>query len=741
MIINRILQKIQPILLGVLLTVCALWFDTTSNPGASLIRERLNNLFYDMHMRINLIQEPVEKNTHILLVDINDETLHEFGRWPWPRDLVAELINNLRAQGAAVIALDIIFPEPEINVIDEVIQDSPAQALDQATITKLNAIKPIYDYDTILAKAIHHNDLVMGYILSPERTQRVGILSPALEKLPADMVGKVFVRQMQGFIGNAEQLALATENAGFVTTLSDNDGVIRHYPLVLEYDNAIYASLALSAVKQYLLLDKIKLDWVPVGDFYSLASISIGSNAIPTDGSGQVMIPYRKFENKYTYLSAKKVLKKTNDPELVNGKIVFIGTSATGLGDLHTTPFETAFPGVEIHATVAHTLLSQHFPYKPDWSLGAQIFLISSMGILFSIMLPLLPVWLTILIPLGTITGLFYFHDWLWDTHYIYLNFFTLIINVVNVTFVALMYGFIFETRKRSQLKHMFGQYIPAQQVEKMSESSKSYGFEGESREMSVLFADIRNFTGISENMDPTVLKKFLNAYFTPMTKAIFEHGGTIDKYVGDMIMAFWGAPMENPRHALSAVIAGFEMLRISQELTETFKPLGVTDLHIGIGINSGKMNVGDMGSEYRRSYTVLGDSVNLSSRLESATKFYGTYFIISENTLKQCEGKVVCRHLDKVKVKGKKDAIDIYEPICMREHITPDIQAELKQLTQAQHAYFNAEWDEALNAFEQLHQTYPHCKLYSLYVDRIKTLRDSGVKAPWDGCFVRDEK
>ena len=741
MFLTKLAQKFQPMLLGILITLGALWFETTNNSGASLIRERLNNLFYDMHMRINLIEKPKPRDNHILIVDLNDETLHELGRWPWPRDMVAQLIDILKSQGAAVVALDIIFPEPEKNVIDTVIKDSPPDSLDPNTIAKLNSVRMHYEHDDVLGKAIHSPDVVMGYILSPERTQIVGALPAPMEMLSPEKGSKIFVRAMQGFIGNTQELADATMTSGFVTTLTDNDGVIRHYPIVLEYKDGIYPSLALAAVKQYLLLDKIQFNWLPVGEYFSLASIQLGGNVIPTDGSGQVMIPYKKLENEYTYVSAKDVMERKNNPQMVDGKIVFIGTSATGLGDLHTTPFETSFPGVEIHATVAQTLLLHQFPYKPDWSLGAQLFLIASTGILFSIMLPFLPVWLTILLPIATITGLFYLHDWLWDYEFIYLNFFTVLLNIVNVTFIALMYGFLFETRKRSQLKHMFGQYIPAEQVEKMSESSKSYGFEGESREMSVLFADIRNFTSISENMDPTVLKKFLNEYFTPMTKSIFEHSGTIDKYVGDMIMAFWGAPMENPHHALFAVKTGFEMLKIADSLKEQFVSLGVTDLHIGIGINSGKMNVGDMGSEYRRSYTVLGDSVNLSSRLESSTKFYGVAFIISESTLKQCEGEIICRHLDKVKVKGKHEAINIYEPICLESDITQEIKDELGLLTEAQHCYYQAQWEDALRVFEQLHLKYPTRVLYALYINRIQELKANGVTAPWDGCFVRSEK
>lgn len=730
----------QPILLGLFITIGVLWFDTTQHPGASLVRERLNNLFYDMHMRINIIQNK-PKESNIMIVDINDETMNKMGRWPWPRDTVATLIDILREQGAAVIAMDIVFPEAEKNMVDSILERAPSHTLSPETIHDLIGIKPSYDHDNALAKAIATPDVVAGYILTAEKGQHIGTLPPPLETLSPDKIDHVFVREMSGYIGITPVLAASAQSTGFVTTLTDDDGVIRHYPVVLEYQNAIYPSLALSAVKQYLLLNEIKLNWVNIGNDFSLSDILFGTRKIHTDGSGQVLIPYRNLQNIYNYVSAEDIFARKNDPKFVHGKIVFIGTSAAGLGDLHTTPIETSFPGVEIHATVADTLLSGKFPYKPDWAIGAQISLIIFVGIVFSVLLPFMPVWLTIFIPMVCMTALLYLDDMLWDHLNLYLPFFSAVLNIFLITVFALMHGFIFETRKRSQLKHMFGQYIPPEQVEKMSDSNRNYGFEGESREMTVLFADIRNFTGISEHMDPTVLKKFLNDFFTPMTKSIFEHNGTIDKYVGDMIMAFWGAPLENPHHALDAVKTGFEMLRIATTLKENFDSIGVRDLHIGIGINTGKMNVGDMGSEYRRSYTVLGDSVNLASRLESSTKFYGTYFIISEHTLKECKGEVVCRHLDRVKVKGKIDAIDIYEPICMRDQLTSEIKTELGMLTEAQHHYFQAEWDQAIAGFEALNQAFPGHKLYELYVDRIKAMKDVGITAPWDGCFVRDEK
>jgi adenylate cyclase len=302
-------------------------------------------------------------------------------------------------------------------------------------------------------------------------------------------------------------------------------------------------------------------------------------------------------------------------------------------------------------------------------------------------------------------------------------------------------YGFFFESAKRGELKEMFGQYVPAAHVDKMLESSQSYTFDGESREMSVLFADIRGFTSLSEKLSPVQLKKFLNDFFTPMTKVIFDNNGTIDKYVGDMIMAFWGAPLENKHHSRDAIRSGMMMLVEAQKLSHHFESMGILDIHIGVGINTGFMNVGDMGSVYRRSYTVLGDAVNLASRLESATKFYGASMIISASTLQGNEDEIVALHLDKVKVKGREDAVDIYEPLCTKAAATEIILKEVEYNKIAQSYYYAADWPKALAAYQSLQKSFPNRKLYTLYLDRVITLAKEGVRPGWDGCYVKTEK
>lgn len=744
MIKKDLVKKLQPILAGFLITALAFWFENTTQPALSLIKERINNLFYDVRTRLHLSDNSphTQVKSNVVIVDIDEKSLNQLGRWPWPRVEIAKLIDKLQKLDVVLIGLDIVFPEREKNIVDVIINDPFDQyTLSNTLLQELTLIKKHFDYDEFLAQTVKNDNIVLGYVLSPSEKDQIGELPSPIDTLTPYQATHIFIRTMNGFIGINKTLLPAVKSSGFVTTLADNDGVIRHYPIVLRYGNNIYPSLALTIAKEYLLVDEINLNWAQTGQYFALDSIDLDNLKIPTDGSGQILIPYFGNSGSHTYVSAIDVLKETVNPQLLAGKIVIIGTSAIGLGDLHTTPFETSYPGAEIHATVVDAILNHSFPYKPDWATGAQLFLLVVIAGGLSIALPFMPVLGIIALPLITLAGFTYFNEWLWFSEKIYLSSFSVILAIIGVSIVNLAYSLIFEVNKRIHLKRMFGQYVPSEHVEKMMGSDKNYSFEGESREMSVLFADIRNFTAISENLDPVTLKRFLNDYFTPMTKTIFEHGGTIDKYVGDMIMAFWGAPLENKNHALDAVTAGFSMLQIAESLKNHFEGLGVHQLNIGIGVNTGKMNVGDMGSEYRRSYTVLGDAVNLSSRLESSTKFYGAPFIISESTLRQCRGEVIAMHLDKVRVKGKHEPINIYAPICFRKAVTPAILDELRLFTEAQHHYFKAEWSAALTILQQLHERYPEQHLYKVYIERIIALKNQNIQAPWDGVYVREEK
>lgn len=743
--IDKLKQKSIPIIAGMLIVAAAFWFEVTPDPTFSTVRERLNSIIYDLRMQLGILTKKrlTPSQTDIMIVDIDEKSLKLEGRWPWPRDKMRELLDQIREAKASVIAFDVVFAEAQMNLADEVVNEMAQDKItDPALVQNIHKYDYYFDFDKEFATALgQKNDVVLGFIFSSDPEDNIGTLPKPLLTLSPEKMQQIQLNNLPGKIANLAILQDSAKHGGFVTTLTDYDGIHRRSSIVMSHKDGIYPSLALAAVMQYYYLDTVDIHFAEVDNRLAMTDFTMGNTEIPTDAYGQVLVPYKGPSETFPSLSAADILSKKIDPALLTNKIVFIGASAIGLGDLHATPFETSFPGVEIHATIADALLKASFPSIPDWALGARAFVIVTLGILLAICLPYLSVLWVVAIPIVMSAGIGSSSMWLFTTKNVYLSSITIYLMMLGLIIVNVVYGFLFESRKRMQLKEMFGQYVPPAHVEKMSESKLQYSFEGESRDMSVLFADIRSFTSISEKLDPTQLKKLLNDYFTPMTKIIFDNGGTIDKYVGDMIMAFWGAPLENPHHALDAVKAGFAMQQAAAQMEGQFKEMGVDAINIGVGINSGFMNVGDMGSKYRRSYTVLGDTVNLASRLESSTKFYHANFIISQNTLTGCNGEVVARHLDRVKVVGKAEAIEIYHPICMKKDASPEILQELEDLKQAETLYYNAEWDIALVAYQQLKERYPETALYDIYIERIQELKEKGTTAPWDGCYVRVSK
>jgi adenylate cyclase len=303
-----------------------------------------------------------------------------------------------------------------------------------------------------------------------------------------------------------------------------------------------------------------------------------------------------------------------------------------------------------------------------------------------------------------------------------------------------MLYGYLFETRRRERLKEMFGQYVPEKHIDEMLRSKDNYGLLGEDRDMTVLFADIRNFTTISESLSASQLKEVLNEFFTPMTEIIFRHRGTIDKYIGDLIMAFWGAPLKDRRHAKHAINAALDMQKMVEKIQAVFAEKNWPDIQIGIGLNSGVMSVGDMGSKFRRNYTVLGDAVNLGSRIESLTKYYDAKVMVSETT-QHNQKNFVFRELDRVRVKGKQKGIKIYEVICKTEEASAELLQELEKHHTALEHYYNQRWDEAYQLFTELSLSHSHHKLYALYLHRITEFKRTPPPENWDGVYAHANK
>lgn len=733
------MHKRIPIFLGLILVCLSVWLLVSSNKFVTGLVGRLESLGYDLQLRTRVSTNAKPEMGPIAIIDIDDKSLQAEGRWPWQRSKLGELVEKLHEQGAAVIALDLIFPEKEKNIAESVEQELSKKNLLNTSLTDiLNKNKLYFDEDQAFANDITRVQPVLSLVFTSNSQATNNLPQPILTLTP-EQSSQLGIFHTNGYVSNIPILQQATKYSGMINVFPDSDGIIRRAPLIIQYKNGIYPSLSLQAVMLFLD-EKISL-FTPQYDKQSkLEGLHLGDHLIPTDISGQALIPFIGTSFTFPYYSATDVLHDNVAKDALFGKIIFIGTSALGLGDLQSTSIQSPYPGVEIHASLANGMLNDIFSYEPEWTRGAELFLTILLGLISAFLFPYFgPRMLGIIIIIFPVSLLF-INNLLWNHTGLVLSLLLPCLVVLAIALLNILYGYLFESRKREQLKNMFGQYVPEKHIDEMLKSTGSYALQGESRELSVLFADIRSFTSISENMTAEELVQMLNALFTPMTEIIFKYSGTIDKYVGDLIMAFWGAPLKDKNHAQHAITSALEMQKKLKELRELGKQKNGAEIYMGMGINSGLMNVGDMGSQYRRNYTVLGDAVNLASRVESLTKFYGVDIMVTENTQAN-QGKFVFRKLDKVRVKGKKSGVAIYEVVCLQTEITPEKMRELDRYHKALDFYFQQKWDDALVIMKQLSEEYPDTKIYHLYLERINEFKKQAPPADWDGVYIHMTK
>lgn len=732
----------QAMVIGLVLVAVLLSVRFGAIPGLDVALQRLELLAYDLRMQVHLAAAgPVEvANQPIVIVDIDEASLHREGHWPWPRRRIAQLVDALHHAGAAVIAFDILFAEPERNPVVEV-----AAALGDLAVPlreRLDTLTPLFDGDYQLAQALQERAVVLGYVFHPERSENVGGLPPSLPLDDPTLARHLALAPMLGYSAPLPALQEAAAGGGFFSLMPDADGMVRRVPLLARYDNRIYPALAVEAVRQFLFLGKVRLPTESIAGSQHIDRLWLDDElSVPTDGLGRMLIPYRGGKGSFPYLPAWKVLAGKEVPELLNGAIVLIGTTAPGLFDVRATPVAAAYPGVEVHANVIAAMLDSRYLVEPSWAAGANFSLALIAGLLLAVVLPRLSPLVLVLATLAVGLGVVLLTGWLWGSNGLVLDVAAPLSLVTALGVFNLGWGFFFEARTKHRLKSMFGQYVPSALVEEMSKHPDEFGFSGQQRELSVLFSDIRSFTTISESLAADELKQLLNRYFTPITRIIFENSGTIDKYVGDMVMAFWGAPVDDADHAAHAIDAALQMLSETERLKVDFIRLGLPEISIGIGINSGVMNVGDMGSAYRRAYTVIGDAVNLASRLEGTTKYYGVDLVVGERTRELAGERFVWRELDRVKVKGKEQPVHVFEPICRREDAVAGLLDELSHHDTALAAFRERRWAEAAQRFAALQQEHPTVMLYPLYLERIATLRQTPPPLEWDGSWVLTAK
>ena len=548
-----------------------------------------------------------------------------------------------------------------------------------------------------------------------------------------------------GYGSNLPQLAAAAPMAGFFNSITAGDGVVRSIPLVAEYKGSYYESLSLAMFRMLIGLPTVEpgfpQDRLVTRGYQGLESILLKESrqtlAVPVDDRVATLVPFRGVGGvsggSFRYVSAADVLAKRVDVALLKGKIVLLGTTAPGLLDLRVTPVGETYPGVETHANVISGLLDGKIFVKPDYAVGYEVVILVIAGLLLAFSLSLLSAPRAVAASAGIIAAVIGLNSWLYLGAGLVLPLASFLVMASTAFALNMSYGYFVESRSKRELAHLFGTYVPPELVDEMVKDPDSYSMKAVSKELTVMFCDMRGFTKMSEQMEPTKLQELLNSVFSRLTNEIRANRGTIDKYMGDCVMAFWGAPVETANHGYLAVKTAIEMTAAVRKINEEYREKGLPEIEIGIGLNTGSMCVGDMGSDIRRSYTVIGDSVNLGARLEGLSKTYGVDIVVSEATRKLAP-EFAWQELDRVRVKGKEQAVAIFWPVVALEKLEKTGADELKIWNAVLKAYRGQDWDQCDLQLLNLHRMNAEKYLYDLYSQRVASMRLLPFDPEWDG-------
>ncbi len=728
-------KRAIPIGLGLLLLLAFL-LHASQAVDIRLIQQ-LEAISYDARLRLFM---PKTQDRRIAIIDIDEKSLAEEGRWPWGRDRLGVLLDKLfERHHVAAVGFDVVFAERDessgLKVLDRLRQQE-LKSVPQFQAA-LEQLRPQLDHDRLFAEKLKNRPVALGYYFT-SNDQRMSGMLPA-PTLPAEAFkgARVDFIRAAGYGANLPELQRNAHSAGHFNPQPDPDGVTRRVPMLMEFQGGYYESLTLAMMRILLGDSKLEalLENAAGNGGGALEWLKVARLRIPVDENACAYIPYRGYQGSFRYIPAADIMHDRIAPAELEGVIVLVGTTAPGLMDLRSTPVGPVYPGVEIHANLLAGMLDNAIMQKPGYTLGAEVALLLLMGVVLAIALPLLSPLKGSLVSLAALAIAAGLNLAVWQGGQI-LPIAAILLLIVALFVLNMSYGFFVEARAKRQITGLFGQYVPPELVDEMSENPENFTMEGESREMTVLFSDVRGFTTISEGLDPKELSKLMNDYMTPMTRIIHHQRGTIDKYIGDAIMAFWGAPLRDPDHARHAVLAALEMQAVLARLRPQFIARGWPEIRIGVGVNSGVMSVGNMGSEFRMAYTVMGDSVNLGSRLEGITKQYGVGIIVGETTREKVP-EILFRELDRVRVKGKDEPVAIYEPLGLPDQVGEAAKNQLARFEEALRFYRAQNWDSAEAELAALQKADPDCLLYRLYLERIAHFRGEPPPADWDGVFV----
>jgi adenylate cyclase len=703
-----------------------------------------NSAFDEIHLKVfDLYQKASPRRYEpvpVKIIDIDDESLARLGQWPWPRTRMAELVRRLADLGAASISLDIIFAEPD--------RTSPENALSYwPDLPEVRALKAnpgaLPRHDRIFAETIARaGNVVTAFALTGESA---GKARPAVKAAFAHAGENpaAFLPSYGSAVPNLQDIENAGAGNGNVTMVAETDGIIRRLPLVFRLGDRLYPSLAAEAVRVSRRLSTYQIKSAggsgetSFGRYSGISRFKIGDSIVPTDGGGRIWL-YDTGPVAERYLPACRIFEGKVPREALEGQVVFVGTSATGLKDLRASPLYAAMPGVELHAQVAEQILLNRYLTRPDWAAGAEAAYLLVMGLTLVLLLPRLGALWCAAIGFAGIVGAFGF-SW-----YSFLKYRALWDPVspslasLMVYLAASLVRYLRIESEKKEIRLAFGRYLSPAVVERISEHPEILRLGGERKNMSVLFADIRGFTTLAEKMDPEALTRFMNRFLSPMTEEVLKNGGTVDKYMGDCLMAFWNAPMDEPLHAKKACLTA---LRMREDLVDLNRGGETPPVRVGTGINTGDCCVGNMGSAQRFDYSVIGDEVNLAARLQGLSAVYEADIVIGEHTYEKATD-LAAVELDLIQVKGKTRPTRIFALLGGEDLAGDGNFRELARRHSALlSAYRSRQWKEAGDCIRRCLEI-PLAQerlrpLYALYEDRVRIFTRQPPAPDWNGVFI----
>ena len=710
--------------------------------------QALRFISFDSYQR--LTPAAYDPDLPVRIVDIDNESIRRLGQWPWPRTAFADIVDALQAGGAAAIVFDVMFSESD--------RTSPEVLLERFSVDTADLLRqqsgPIVPNDSQFASALERSNAVLAVTLTNDPADQAEIESKSGFAVAGDDPN-AFLNRYLGATDNLPALNAAASGLGAINWIPDRDGVVRRVPLVFLLNEQYVPSLAAEALRvaqgasTYVLRSSGASGQTAFGRATGLNSLRIGDIEAPTDPDGGLWLRFRPSEPE-AFIPAWMVAEGVVPADAVAGRIVLIGTSAPGLVDLRATPLGEPMPGVEIHAQLLEHLLTGSVLTRPDYAPAVELVVLLLIGTVLMLWLPERSATMAAATG-GLVLFAFFAVGWL-AYRYAGLLFdpiFPAGTLTVQIAGTALHSYRVAENRRR-EMQRMFSQYVSPRVAQHLTEHPEKVTLGGEVRELSMLFTDIRNFTTVSETLNAAELTRLLNEMLTPLTDIVFENGdGTLDKYMGDAIMAFWNAPLDDPQHALHACLAALAMRKKMDELNDFWRARAREDgtkylaLDIGIGINTGHCCVGNLGSTQHYDYSAIGDSVNLTSRLEGMTRYYNVPAIIGEETRKRIDA-FDFMEVDLMRVKGRKGASHIYTFVDMLG--VDDAQRE-KLMAGHRHffeCYRKMRWQEASEALSKCREFKIEAleTLYAIYDERITQLSDSPPPPDdWDGVFTALQK